>query len=57
MQTQELFDKLSELEEIAKSKESKGKRWAKAKEVMKWLVEQGIAAASILLPVLSESIK
>lgn len=57
VQTQELFDKLSELEEIAKSKESKGKRWAKAKEVMKWLVEQGIAAASILIPVLSESIK
>lgn len=57
VQTQELFDKLSELEEIAKSKESKGKRWAKAKEVMKWLVEQGIAAASILIPVISESIK
>lgn len=57
VQTQELFDKLSELEEIAKSKESKGKRWSKAKEVMKWLVEQGIAAASILIPVLSESIK
>lgn len=57
VQTQELFDKLSELEEIAKSKESKGKRWSKAKEVMKWLVEQGIAVASILIPVLSESIK
>lgn len=57
VQTQELFDKLSELEEIAKSKESKGKRWAKAKEVMKWLVEQGVAAASILIPVISESIK
>ena len=57
VQTQELFNKLSELEEIAKSKESKGKRWAKAKEIMKWLVEQGIAAASILIPVLSESIK
>ena len=57
VQTQELFDKLSELEGIAKSKESKGKRWSKAKEVMKWLVEQGIAAASILIPVLSESIK
>ena len=57
VQTQELFNKLSELEEIAKSKESKGKRWAKAKEIMKWLVEQGIAAASILIPVISESIK
>ena len=29
----------------------------KAKEIMKWLIEQGIAAAGILIPVLSESIK
>lgn len=57
IQAQEILEKISELEEIAKSKESKGKRWSKAKEVMKWLVEQGIAAASILIPVLSESIK
>lgn len=57
LQTREILEKLSELEEISKSKESKGKRWAKAKEVMKWLVEQGIAVASILIPVLSESIK
>lgn len=57
VQTKELLDKLSELEEITKSKESKGKRWTKAKEIMKWLVEQGIAAAGILIPVLSEVIK
>ena len=57
VQTKELLDKLSELEEISKSKESKGKRWTKAKEIMKWLVEQGIAAAGILIPVLSEVIK
>lgn len=57
IQTQEILEKISELEEIAKSKDSKGKRWAKAREVMKWLVEQGIAVANILIPVLSESIK
>lgn len=57
IQAQEILEKISELEVIAKSKESKGKRWAKAREVMKWLVEQGIAAASILIPVISESIK
>ena len=57
VQSKELLDKLLELEEIAKSKESKGKRWVKAREVMKWLIEQGIAAANILIPVLSESIK
>lgn len=57
IQTREVLEKLSELGEISTSKESKGKRWAKAKEIMKWLVEQGIAVASILVPVLSESIK
>ena len=57
IQTQELLDKLLDLEEIAKSKESKGKRWTKAKSVMKWLIEQGIAAASILMPVLSKAIE
>lgn len=57
LQAKEILEKIAELEEIAKSKESKGKRWSKAKEIMKWLIEQGIAAAGILVPVLSESIK
>ena len=57
LQAKEILEKIAELEEIAKSKESKGKRWSKAKEIMKWLIEQGIAAAGILIPVLSESIK
>ncbi len=57
VQTQEILEKISELEKIAKSKESKGKRWTKAKEIMKWLIEQGITVAGILIPVLSESIK
>lgn len=52
-----VMDKLAELENISKSKESKGKRWAKAKEIMKWLVEQGIQVAGILLPVLAQTIK
>lgn len=57
IQAKEILEKIAELEEIAKSKESKGKRWSKAKEIMKWLIEQGIAAAGILIPILSESIK
>ena len=52
-----VMGKLTELENIAKSKESKGKRWIKAKEIMKWLVEQGIQVAGILLPVLAQTIK
>ena len=56
-QREELLEKLNELELIAKSNESKGKRWNKAKEILKWLIEQGIAAAGIIVPVLASSIK
>ena len=56
-QEKDILEKISELENIAKSNESKGKRWAKAKEVMKWLVEQGIQVAGIILPAISQSIK
>ena len=52
-----VLEKLSELEELANSKESKGKRWQKVKEFMKWLVDQGIQVAGILLPVLANTIK
>lgn len=52
-----MLEKLNELELIAKSNESKGKRWNKAKEILKWLIEQGIAAAGIIVPVLASSIK
>ncbi len=51
-----LMEKIDELETIAKSKETKGKRWGKIKEVMKWLVEQGIQVAGILLPAMAQSI-
>lgn len=56
-QFQVLMNKLNELEEIGKSKESKGKRWQKAKEIMKWVVEQGIQVAGIVVPVLATCIK
>lgn len=51
-----LMTKINELEEIGKSKESKGKRWQKAKEVLKWLVEQGIQVAGIVVPVVAACI-
>lgn len=57
VQAKEVLEKLAELEELSKSKESKGKRWSKAKEIMKWLIEQGIAVAGIIIPVLSEVLK
>lgn len=56
-QEKEVLAKIQELKDIMESKESKGKRWARAKEIMKWVVEQGITAAGIIVPVLSEVIK
>lgn len=52
-----VMEKLNELEKIGKSKESKGKKWQKAKEIMKWLVEQGIQVAGIIVPVIASCIK
>ena len=39
------------------SKESKGKRWAKIRDVFKWVAEQGIQVAGIIVPLLSSTIK
>lgn len=39
------------------SKESKGTRWAKIKDVFKWVAEQGIQVASIIVPLLANMIK
>ena len=52
-----LTDKISELETLVKNKASQGKRWQKVKECMKWLVEQSIQVAGILLPVLTHTIQ
>lgn len=56
-QMQEVLKKISEIEDISKSKESRGKRWSKAKEILKWVVEQGIQVAGIVLPLLVPMIK
>ena len=56
-QSKELIDKINELEVLSKSSESKGNKWTKIKETMKWLVEQGIAVAGILMPVITEVLK
>lgn len=55
-QYKDVMSKLSEIEEIAKSNESKGKRWQKAKEILKWIAEQGITVAGIVLPLLAPMI-
>lgn len=55
-QIKQIKEKLDEIETIAKSNESKGKRWTKAKEILKWVAEQGIAVAGIVLPLLAPMI-
>lgn len=55
-QYNELLNKLNEIKGIGLSNESKGKKWNKLKEIMKWVAEQGIQAASIIVPVICDAI-
>ncbi len=57
VQEQEVLAKIQELKDIIESKESKGKRWAKIKDFFKWVSEQGIQVASIIVPLLANTIK
>lgn len=52
-----VMDKLAEIESISNSQESKGGKWKKAKEVLKWCAEQGIEIAKIVLPLLPHILK
>ena len=49
-----VMDKLSEIEALKESGESKGGKWKKAKEILKWCAEQGIEVAKIVLPLLPQ---
>ena len=56
-QEKEVLAKIQELKDIMDSKESKGKRWAKIKDFFKWVAEQGIQVASIIVPLLANTVK
>lgn len=56
-QEKEVLAKIQELKDIMESKESKGKRWTKIKDFFKWVAEQGIQVASIIVPLLATTIK
>ena len=56
-QEKEVLAKIQELKDIMDSKESKGKRWAKIKDFFKWVAEQGIQVASIIVPLLVNTVK
>lgn len=56
-QEKEVLAKIQELKDIMESKESKGKRWAKIKDFFKWVAEQGIQVASIIVPLLANTVQ
>lgn len=56
-QEKEVLEKIEELRQIIESKESKKNRWTKIKEFFKWVAEQGIQVASIVVPLLANAVK
>ncbi len=56
-QEKEVLAKIQELKDIIESKEARGKRWAKIKEFFKWVAEQGIQVASVIVPLLANAVK
>lgn len=51
-QTQEILDKITELEEIINSKDKKKTKWERAKSVLVWLADKSFDVGMILLPLL-----
>ena len=49
-QTQEILDKITELEEIISSNEKKKTKWEKAKSVLIWLADKSFDIVMALLP-------
>lgn len=56
-QEKEVLQKIQQLKEIVESKESKKNKWTKIKDFFKWVAEQGIQVASIIVPLLANTIK
>lgn len=56
-QEKEVLAKIQKLKEIVESKDSKKSKWTKIKDFFKWVAEQGIQVASIIVPLLANTIK
>jgi len=54
---QKLYDVLDEIEKLKQSKESKTKRWNKAKAILSFIVDKGADIAIMYLPHIIEAIK
>ena len=53
----ELFDRIHELQSIAKNREGKAGKWEKIKTILLWLGDKDVIFAYIIIPLISESIK
>lgn len=49
---EEIQNKINAIEEIVNSKDSKSKKWSKAKEIVKWIADKGVDVGIALLPLL-----
>lgn len=49
---EEIQSKINALEEIVNSKESKCKKWSKAKDIIKWVADKGVDVGVALLPLI-----
>lgn len=47
-----MLDKISEIEEVVKSKDSKKSKWEKVKPVLTWLADKSCDVGIALLPLL-----
>lgn len=49
---EEIQKRIGEIEEIVNSKETKSKKWSKAKEIIKWIADKGVDVGIALLPLI-----
>ena len=49
---EEIQNRIDEIEEIVNSKETKSKKWSKAKEIIKWIADKGVDIGIALLPLI-----
>lgn len=49
---EEIQSQINALEEIVNSKESKSKKWSKAKDIIKWVADKGVDVGIALLPLI-----
>ena len=49
---EEIQNRIDEIEEIVNSKETKSKKWSKAKEIIKWIADKGVDVGIALLPLI-----